>query len=301
MTKRISPKVTLVFGVLSSSTSSIFARYSSAPSLIISLYRLVWSVVLLFPTVLRGHLPEMRAVAKKDLAACSVSGIFLALHFFLWFESLHYTTITSATVIVSTEVIFAAIGFCIFLHGRIPPMAAVAIAITFSGMILTSLGGNTGGSSLWGNLLCLGAAVMSSGYTLIGRTMRLKMSTTIYTFLVYLSCTVALIVMCLATGTPMLGYAPKEFVISLFLCIFCTLMGHSIFSWALKFFTPAFVSASKLLGPVFAAILAFILFAEVPTFVEILGCSVILGGVWMYCRVEQAEAELDGTTVQPDV
>ena len=41
-------------------------------------------------------------------------------------------------------------------------------------------------------------------------------------------------------------------------------MGHSIFSWCLKYISPAFVSAAKLCEPVFAAVAAYFLFREAP-------------------------------------
>ena len=45
--------------------------------------------------------------------------------------------------------------------------------------------------------------------------------------------------------------------------IFSTILGHSIFSWCLKYFSPTFVSASKLCEPVVAAVFAGLLFGEV--------------------------------------
>ena len=63
-------------------------------------------------------------------------------------------------------------------------------------------------------------------------------------------------------------------------------MGHSVFSWCLRFFSPSFVSASKLCEPVVAALLAIPLFGEYPGWLQLLGGSVILGGVWYYAHLE---------------
>ena len=78
-----------------------------------------------------------------------------------------------------------------------------------------------------------------------------------------------------------------EIIVGVLLAVFSTLLGHSIFSWALKFFSPSFVSACKLLEPVGAGIMAAILFGEIPVPVQLLGAVMILLGVWYYARLEQ--------------
>ena len=39
------------------------------------------------------------------------SGLFLAIHFVLWFESLRHTSVASSTTIVCTEVVWVCLGF----------------------------------------------------------------------------------------------------------------------------------------------------------------------------------------------
>ena len=72
----------------------------------------------------------------------------------------------------------------------------------------------------------------------------------------------------------------------LLLAVCSTILGHSIFSWCLKYFSPSFVSASKLCEPVVAAVLAGFLFGELPGWLQILGGILILGGVLWYSRLE---------------
>ena len=90
----------------------------------------------------------------------------------------------------------------------------------------------------------------------------------------------------LLQGHDLLGFGPAAWIVGLLLAVFSTLLGHSIFSWCLKFFSPSFVSATKLCEPVGAAILAAILFAEIPTPLQLLGGALILAGVLWYSRLE---------------
>ena len=284
----------LFVGVLFASLSAIFARYSAAPAVILSLYRMGWSVLLLLPAALgprcRG---ELRDISRRDVIMSLISGIFFALHLFLWFEALKHTSIAGAAVLLSTEVIFAALGYSFLMGGHMPSMAVAAIIISMAGSGLVAIGGQ-GSPHLYGNLLALGAAVASAVYTLIGRAVRSRISTTVYTFLLYCSCLACLLLAAAFSGTPLTGYAPKELAIALALCIFCNFLGHSIFSWCLRYLSPSFVSAVKLAEPVVAAVLGLILFREMPQVTDAMGGAAILGGLLLYCRVEDAEARLDG-------
>ena len=282
------PMIMILVGVVGISLSSIFVKYSAAPSAVTAAWRLLWTVILLTPAVIgkASVRREMRAVSPKLAILSCLSGVFLAAHFALWFESLQHTTVASSTTIVCTEVIWVALGFCLFLGGRISPKAGVAIGITLLGSVIIAWSDAGSGSHLKGDLLALAAAVAVAVYTLIGRIVREKVSTTVYTYLVYTACAVALVVTCLAQGQALLGYGPSPVLVGALLAVFSTLLGHSIFSWCLKYFSPAFVSASKLCEPVVAAILAAILFGELPGLLMILGGALILGGVLFYSRLE---------------
>lgn len=283
------PDGVLLLGVLGISISAILVRYSQAPSVITAVYRLGWTVLLLLPAVLTKFRGELLQVRRRDLLLCTLSGICLALHFLTWFESLKWTGVAVSTVLVSTEVIFTALGFALFLKGKIPPLGVAAIVLAFEGSAVLALAGGAQGSELYGNILALAAAVFVALYTLIGRIQRGYLSTTVYTFLTYLACFLTLLIMALASGTPLVGYGGREWLIGLGLAVLCTLMGHSLFSWCLKYLSPAYVSAAKLCEPVFSGVLAVPLFGEIPAPMQLLGAGIILGAVLLYTWAERKE------------
>ena len=284
--------IMIVIGILGISLSSIFVKYSFAPSAVTAAYRLCWTVLLMTPAVLGSSeiRREIRKLPGKILGLSIASGIFLAIHFVLWFESLGHTTVASSTTIVCTEVIWVALGYCLLMKGRISRKAAVAIGVTVGGSVLVALGDSTsGGRHLYGDVLALLAAVAVAAYTLIGRQVRKNVSTSAYTYIVYLSCAAVLLLTCIAKGQSMTGYGISAVIVGLLWAVFSTILGHSIFSWCLKFFSPAFVSASKLLEPVVAAMLASVLFGEIPGISQFIGSGMILGGVYGYARLERTE------------
>ena len=283
------PMIMIVVGVIGISLSSIFVRYSQAPSAVTAAYRLLWTVLLMTPVVLgkKEVRKELLRTEKKTVLLSILSGIFLAIHFALWFESLRHTSVASSTTIVCTEVIWVALGFCLFLKGRLSWKAVAAIAVTLVGSGLIAYADSGSGAHLKGDILALLAAIAVAVYMLIGRVVRTGVSTSVYTYLVYVSCGVSLLILCLAQGYNLLAYGLSPVIVGLLLAVFSTILGHSIFSWCLKFFSPAFVSASKLCEPVVAAILAGFLFSEIPNWIQVAGGVLILGGVLWYSHIER--------------
>ena len=283
------PMIMIVVGVLGISLSSIFVKYSQAPSAVTAAWRLLWTVLLLTPVVIgKSTVRQELAGTPGKLVWLSIcSGLFLAIHFVLWFESLQHTSVASSTTIVCTEVVWVCLGFCLFLKGKLSGKAIAAICVTLLGSVLIALSDSGSGAGLYGDILALLAAVAVAVYTLIGRVVREKLSTTVYTYMVYTACGAVLIVTCIAQGSGLFAYGWSAVIVGLLLSLFSTILGHSIFSWCLKYFSPSFVSASKLCEPVVAAVFAGFLFGELPGWLQITGGILILGGVLWYSRIEQ--------------
>lgn len=283
------PMVMIVVGVIGIALSSIFVRYSAAPSVVTAAWRLMWTVALMSPMVIgkKEVRREFASVNRKTAILSMVSGLFLAVHFSLWFESLRHTTVASSTVICCTEVIWVSIGYCLFLKGRMSWKAVIAIGAALAGSVLIALSDASGGGShLYGDVLSLLSAVAVAIYVLIGRVVRKDTSTTVYTFMVYGACAGALLMTCFVQGYGLLSYGGSAVIVGLLLAVFSTILGHSIFIWCLKYFSPSFVSASKLCEPVVAAVLAGFLFDEIPAPMQLGGGVLILGGVLYYSRLE---------------
>ncbi|MBR5020438.1 MAG: DMT family transporter [Oscillospiraceae bacterium] len=285
------PMIMIVIGVIGISLSSIFVKYSTAPSAVTAAFRLLWTVLFLTPVVLgkKAVRKELLELPGKLIVLSCLSGLFLAIHFVLWFESLRHTSVASSTTIVCTEVIWVCLGFCLFLKGRLSVRAIAAIAVTLAGSGLIALSDSGSGSQFYGDVLALLAAIAVAVYTLIGRVVRIHASTTVYTYMVYTACAAVLAATCAVQGHRLFAYGLSPIIVGALLAIFSTILGHSIFSWCLKYFSPSFVSASKLCEPVAAAMMAAFLFGEIPVPLQILGGILILGGVCWYSRIERKE------------
>ena len=181
------------------------------------------------------------------------------------------------------------LGYWLFMKGRLSLKAVIAIGITLTGSVMIAFSDSmAGGNHLYGDMLALIAAVTVAIYVLLGKSVRSSVSTTAYTYVVYISCAAVLLAVCLAQGHALFAYGISAVIVGLLLAVFSTILGHSIFSWCLKYFSPSFVSASKLCEPVVASVLSALLFAEMPMPLQIAGGILIIGGVLYYSRIESS-------------
>ena len=278
-------RLIVLLGVVGVSLSAVLVRWSTAPSLVLALYRMAFAAILLFPVVGLRHREELRRLAKKELLLCLISGAFLGMHFAAYFTALQYTAIASAVLLVDVEVFFVALCSIFLFRQKLPKLAWLAIVLTFGGSILVAFAdAGVGTDPMRGNLIALSGAFFMAVYTMIGTVCRRSITTTLYTFLVYFSAAVTLLAATLAGGTPVLGHGTVNYLTALGMTVFCTLLGHSVFSWGLRYLPAAFISTVKLMEPVFAAVWGLLLFREVPGWMIVTGGAVIILGIALYGR-----------------
>lgn len=283
-------RLVILLGVAGASLSAVFTRWSTAPALVLALYRMAISAALMaVPALTRRR--ELTALTRRDVVLCLVSGAFLGLHFTAYFAGLERTSIAAAVVLVDTEVLFVALASAAVLGQRLSGRAWAAVVLAFGGSAVVALGDSAGGGALLGDLIALGGAAAMAVYTMIGALCRRKLSTEVYTFLVYLAASVSLLVVALLSGTPLTGYGAVNGLTALGMAVCCTLLGHNVFSWGLKYLPAAFISTAKLLEPVLSSVWGLLLFAERPGWMTILGAAAVVGGIALYTRASAPEAE----------
>ena len=136
---KINPKLVVILAALFCALSAVFVRFSTAPSVAMAAYRMGLSALILLPVVLKGHIKELKAIDKKTLCLCLINGVFLALHFATYFESLKHTSVASAVVLVDTQVIFVALIMWLVMKQKIPAKGIIGIVLTLGGSIIIAL------------------------------------------------------------------------------------------------------------------------------------------------------------------
>ena len=280
--------VVLPIGLASMSFAAIFIRFCEAPPLVIAAYRLTLATGILLLLALPKTIRESRRLSRREILPSLAAGLFLCFHFAFWITSLQYTSVASSVIFVTTNPIFVAIASSFLLRERISPILFLSILVAVVGGIIIGWGDlGKGQDQLYGDFLSLLGAVMATGYLLVGRRVRPKVSLTTYVTLVYGVAAFFLILLALFNGDPFFGYAPKEYILFLLLAVGPQLIGHSSLNWALKFFSATLVAVFILGEPIGAAILAYFILGENPGLSLIWGGALVLAGIYLSAREER--------------
>jgi drug/metabolite transporter (DMT)-like permease len=300
----------LLTAILAVSTSSIFVRFAQAeaPSLVIAALRLSCAALLLAPIAWTRHRAELMQLTRQEILLGVVSGIFLAAHFGTWISSLEYTSVASSVVFVSTGPLWVAILAPLLLNERLRGAAVVGLAVAILGGVVIGLSDacswNDGlqcpqfdqvleGRAMWGNFLALIGALTVSGYLIIGRKLRTKMSLIPYISLVYGMCAIVLLMTMLLAGQSPLGYPARTYGWIFLLALFPQLIGHSTYNWVLRYIPATLVAVVTLVEPIASAVLAYFILREAPSAGVLVGGAFILIGIYLASR--RARLQRDDT------
>ncbi|PIC99302.1 MULTISPECIES: DMT family transporter [unclassified Sporosarcina] len=279
----IHPYIPIAIGVLTVGLSAIFVKMATADAGVIAFYRMFFSAVIMLPLFLISYRSELTSLTKKDWLFTASSGIFLAIHFILWFESLNYTSVASSTVLVTLQPIFALAGTALFFKEIITGKMLTAVIVALTGSFIISWGDfQVSGAALFGDLLALLACAFVTAYLLIGQNVRKRISLVTYTFLVYSISSVTLFFYVLLTQEPFFGYPAADWGWFLALAILPNLLGHTLFNWAVKWVSTNVVSIAILFEPVLASIAAYFVLHEKITSLQLGGAIVVLAGVLLF-------------------
>lgn len=289
----------LIFGVFALSTSAIFVKLAQAPSSITALYRLLFTLLLLLPVALlnRERRSEFRALNKKQWVLSIASGILLAIHYILWFESLNYTSVASSTVIVTLQPLFSILLGFFFLKERQNKVSLVGCIVAILGSCVIGYGDfQSGAQALLGDLLALLAAAFISIYFFIGQLIRKDISASVYSVLGYSGSVVFLAIYALCKHDSFFAYSGTTWKCFFGLALISTVFGQFIFNLLLKWLSATTISMSILGEPVGTCILAFFILHETIGLQQGVGMVVILCGLTLYFLSVPIEKRLKART-----
>jgi drug/metabolite transporter (DMT)-like permease len=264
---------------------------------------MVLATLVLLPLALATRREEIRALVPRSLAIAVLAGLFLAAHFTAWISSLEYTSVASSAALVTTNPIWVGLATVLVFRERLPRLTIGGIAISLLGCLLilwvdyrvgdplagmapagsltdgmteTSAGGRR---PMLGNGLALAGAVCISAYLLTGRQIAARFSLLAYVTMVYGAAAVVLMLAAMVAGVELWRYPATGWAALAGLALVPQLIGHTAFNWSLRRLSPTFVALSILGEPVGSAILASLLFAEVPSVLQLGAFATLLGGI----------------------
>lgn len=296
----------LVMGIFAVSLAAIFIRLAqeeAVPSLVIAAGRLSIAALVLTPLTLRNaaYRAQLSRLKRQDVLLALVAGIFLAAHFAAWVTSLEYTTVLISVVVVTTTPIWVALLEIFFLRSPLQRHVIIGMAVALGGSII--IGAASSGSADSGDQQLLGAALSAVGavtvavYLIIGRRLRPSLSLLPYIWLVYGCGALILAGVVVLTGTSVTGHPVEGYLWVAAVGLIPQLIGHSSLNYALAYLPATYVSIATQAEPIGSAIIAVIVFREIPGVWQVAGSLVILAGV-MLATLGQSSAQKQQEPVQ---
>lgn len=284
---KVQSYIFLLLGVFFLATSAVFVNLAQAPSVIIAFYRLFFASIALLPFVLANKkmLKELTSLSRKHVFLGLLSGAFLASHYVLWFESMNYTSVASATVIVTLQPIFSVVGCYFIFNERLSKGALMGILIAIGGSIFIGWGDfQSSGNALYGDGLALLSAAIITGYFLVGQEMRKTISVVSYSLIGYMSSSVMLLAYGLLAGASFTNYPRNTWIMFLCLALVSTILGQMMINWVIKWMTTSVVSVGILSETIWASLLSYHFLGEVIYVHQGLGIVVILIGMVIFSK-----------------
>lgn len=280
----VAPTAALLVAVFAMSWAGPLIRFTDAPAIAVSAWRLTLSValILLVLAVRRAALPRL---GRLDWLLAVAAGIFLALHFWSWIASLGLTTVSSSVVLVSAQPLFVALLSAALLGEPATRRQWLGILVAVAGAAVIGWGDfGRGRDALIGDALALSGALFVSCYYVIGRRLRLQLDLWWYTGIVYGVAAVSLLgVAAVLPGVALVGYGRTDWLIFLALAAGPMMLGHTGVNYALRYVRAYVANLASLGEPIGATLIAWALpgIREVPGPQTVAGGVLILGGVLM--------------------
>jgi drug/metabolite transporter (DMT)-like permease len=283
--------VLLSIAVIAVSTSGPLIAATAAPALAIAFWRNAMASGLLLPVVLTSCRDELRALDRRELRWAGLAGLFLALHFATWIPALGYTSVASATALVATQPVWAAL-LSTLRGSPVSRPVWVGIGVAMAGaLLLTGVDLRVSADALLGDLLALAGGAFAAAYMVAGSEVRRSVSTTTYTFLCYSVTSLIMLVTCVAWGQALTGYDTRTWLQLAALTVGAQLLGHSLCNVVLRSTSVTVVSLALLLEIPGAALVAAAFLGQTPPLLALPAAVLLVTGLALVIRASSRATE----------
>ena len=273
----------LFTAMLAVSTSPIIARYlENVPAVSISFWRMGFgSLILWGVSLVKKQVPLRNENLKRTL----IAGIFLGIHFALFFGAIKLTTIANATFLGTLAPLITFFIEKFILKRNHAPTVIFGLGLAICGAIII-VGNRFDFSSNYtiGNLLAVACSIFLGMAFIISENVRKEVGTISYSRTLFSTASVTLFIIAFLMGTALTGFSSYEFGGLLLLGIIPTILGHGSMYYAIRYVSPTVVASTPMGEPILASIMAWFLFQESVGFATLIGGSITLIGLFILTR-----------------
>src|SRR6056297_412087 len=197
----------LAAGLVAFGFAPILVRTTpETPALVLASYRTVLAVLMLLPYWLYKRNKNRAASSgkRKERIMIALAGVCLGLHFACWISSLYFTSVASASVLVTIHPVILILVESLWFKRSFARTTWVGVFFAFAGSVLLGISDSQieqdFSNPLLGNALALSAALIFVVYLMIGQQIRQKREWVDYVFPVYFFTAITCVSLALAFG-----------------------------------------------------------------------------------------------------
>ncbi|HKJ30716.1 MAG TPA: DMT family transporter [Balneolales bacterium] len=277
--------IIIFLGLLAFGFAPILVRLATGVSPItLAAYRTIFAALLLLPFWVIHMKKEREEVpyTRKQKILGAFAGICLGFHFILWIASLKYTSVASASVLVTIHPIILIVIESTLFSKKFRGVTWIGVFMTFAGSALLGLADEHMMSvyphPVFGDLLAVGAAIIFVIYILIGQNLRRQSTWLDYVSRVYSFAALSCIGVVLIAGVGF-NITTVGILAALGMAIGPQILGHGSLNYAVKYISPTILSTLVLSEPLLATFFAYLIFSEIPTLFSAVSMTVIMAGI----------------------
>lgn len=270
----------LVFGVMTAASSVLFIKASTLTPAVLAASRLLIAALLLTPLWLRERArAEVRPPFWRSVGVVLLPALFLGLHFISWNAGARGTLAGNASLVVNLVPVVMPVLAWLFLHEKLNRRELAGTLLALAGVAVLGFSDyKFSPEHLAGDAVCFGSMCLYTVY-LIAARQRLKPGF-LFSYLTPLYGTAGLVcvVYALFFEPPVTSISALDPWMVAGLVLGPTLLGHSIANWSMTRFRAQLVGLVNVTQFVFAGVMSFFVFGEVPKPLFYVTGALVAGG-----------------------
>lgn len=275
----------LITGVFFCSTAIIFIKASAIHPVLLASLRLVVATIFLTPLFLRD-LKREPIPLLQSFRSSIWPGFLLGLHFMTWLVAARMTNAANAALIVNLAPVVMPFILFILIKERVNRFEIIGTLFALVGtVILFGADFHVSKTYFLGDIICFISMVFFTIYLALGRRKRPYKSIWLYVVPIYATSSVFCFVCALFFVNPLNEpWSLHELLLLIGLALIPTVFGHSILNWAMTHLRGQLVSIVNMGQFIFAGIMAYFVFTEVPILLFYPACALLITGAVLAMR-----------------
>lgn len=259
-------------------TSGIFVRQCSLSPLNIGFYRVLFSIILLYPFVRKN----LKTLSKKDILLLVLSGAALGGDIALCNIAYSYTSIANVSLLTNMTAFIVVPVSYFFFKEKVPKMFFPGAILALAGVIILIKGkADSAASGYFGDILALTACASYALFLLISYRIRDHIDSSTIMFVGGFGGLISTFVPAVIKEGFQIPTTLKDLGLLLGLTLCMQIIGHNLVSYCQGKLNANLSCIIGLTQPIFGAILSWIIFREVVTLQEWIGIFIVIIGVYL--------------------